>query len=141
MKKKVTPKTQTRWTPKKRDAFLESLAVYGNVTEAARQATTNRTYLYALYDKDPKFKAAWDAAAKVGAQALEDEARRRAYEGVKEPKFNKDGITTEWVQKYSDTLLIFLLKGHDPDKYKDRVDTHHTGEVTMLQPVISEDGS
>ena len=31
------------------------------------------------------------------------------------------------VREYSDTLLIFLLKGIMPNKYRDRVQTEHVG--------------
>ena len=42
--------------------------------------------------------------------ALEAEARRRAVEGVRKPVFYQ-GVICGWVGEYSDTLLIFLLKG------------------------------
>ena len=102
----------------------------------------------------PEFRASWDAALKVGITALEDEAHRRAFEGVAEPVVHQGQFTplmaeeldeegnpvlddegrpkmrprldengepmVASVRKYSDTLAIFLLKAHDPDKYRDR---------------------
>ena len=50
---------------------------------------------------------------------LEDEAKRRAYEGVKKPVY-QGGKRVGYVQEYSDTLLIFLLKGTNKAKYGDR---------------------
>ncbi len=42
-------------------------------------------------------------------------------EGVEEPVRWYKGEAGGMVRKYSDVLLIFLLKGLRPDKYKDRV--------------------
>lgn len=67
-------------------------------------------------------------ALDVGAGALEDEAVRRAYVGVEEPLFYQ-GKQCGTVRKYSDTLLIFLLKGAKPAKYRERV---HTGNLCTL---------
>jgi hypothetical protein len=50
---------------------------------------------------------------------LEDEVIGRGYHGVEKP------ITVagqrEIIHEYSDTLLIFLLKGARPQKYRDNV--------------------
>jgi hypothetical protein len=48
---------------------------------------------------------------------LEDEAVRRAYEGVERPVF-QGGKQVGVVREYSDTLLIFLLKALRPEKYR-----------------------
>ena len=48
--------------------------------------------------EDEEFRKRWYDALTVGAEGLEDEARKRAYNG-------------------SDVLLIFLLKGLFPHKY------------------------
>ena len=53
------------------------------------------------------------------ADLLEEEARRRAHDGVDEPVWFQ-GVQCGTVRKYSDTLLIFLLKGAKPDKYRER---------------------
>jgi len=34
---------------------------------------------------------------------------------------------------YSDTLLIFLLKGGKPDRYKERREVFHRGTIALLQ--------
>ena len=72
-------------------------------------------------------------------QALEDEAIRRAYHGVQRP------VTIagkrELVTGYSDTLLIFLLKGARPHKYRDNVHVETTLGVSALQQAIERGGS
>src|SRR5690606_18484748 len=76
---------------------------------------------YRLRKEDPDFAAAWDEAMEQASDALEVEARRRAIEGWDEPVFYQ-GMETGMVRKFSDTLLIFLLKGARPEKYRDRID-------------------
>lgn len=67
---------------------------------------------------DPNYAAAFDQAEKIIADNLEGEARRRAATGYNEPVFWR-GQQVSTVRKYSDLLLIFLLKGAKPDKYRD----------------------
>ncbi len=57
----------------------------------------------------------------IGTQTLVDEARRRAFEGWDEPKFDKNGDEVGVVRKYDSTLLMFLIKQRDPsfrEKYE-----------------------
>lgn len=131
-------------------AFLENLCEYGNVSKSASMAGVARTTVYRYRSDDPKFAAAWDEAEKIGVRALEDEARRRGFEGWVEPVYNQGRrvmdvvldpdtglplvnaetgevqMAPAVVRKYSDTLLIFLMKGNDPDKFKDRAHTEHS---------------
>jgi hypothetical protein len=67
---------------------------------------------------DGAFRAAWDEATQLGTEALEYEALRRAYHGVEEPVFYR-GVQCGSVTKYSDRLLMFLLKARDPAKYRE----------------------
>lgn len=66
------------------------------------------------------FAAAWDQAYSDAAWLLEDEATRRARDGVDEPIFYKDVLIGSQ-KKYSDTLLMFLLKGNRPEKFSDKL--------------------
>jgi hypothetical protein len=121
--------SRTKSTPKKghgltrrrdwKPIFLKALAESGNVTIAARQAKVGRTLVYETERADPAFKEAWLNALEEAADLLEEEARRRAYKGVKKPVF-QGGECVGFIQEYSDTLLIFLLKGIRPKKFRDR---------------------
>lgn len=106
-------------TPKKIEKFLATLSVCGNVTRSALEAGLNRTTLYRKRSEDKDFAREWETALEMGNEALEDEARRRAYEGWEEPVWHK-GQECGTVRKFSDTLLIVLLKAHKPEKYADR---------------------
>ena len=142
-------------TPKKRPprwekAFLASLAELGNVRLACEAAEIDRRTAYNRREADPEFAAVWDAALDQAADLLEEEARRRAYEGVRRYKFDRgrpimvpvvgdDGLVVRdkdgnlelvpYVEhEYSDTLLIFLLKGIRPEKYRERGAMELTGK-------------
>jgi hypothetical protein len=64
--------------------FLNALADTGSVTAAVAVAGTSRRRVYQLRKSDPEFAAAWDESEEIAADRLEDEARRRAVEGVPE---------------------------------------------------------
>lgn len=98
--------------------FLEVLAATCNVAEAAKATGTLRHYWYRIRKKDKEFAQAWENAVEAGADALEAEARRRAHDGFLEPVFYQ-GKKVGKIRRYSDTLLIFLLKGYRPDKFHD----------------------
>lgn len=113
-------------TPQKQARFLEALAAYGNVTQAAKACGMARRTLYDWRREDAAFAAAWDEASELGANALEDEARRRAFKGTLKPVYQR-GEKVGTVREYSDTLLIFLLKGAKPEKYRENV--RHSGAI------------
>ena len=126
-------------TPEKRAQFLALLAECGNVTRAADEAGLSRVYLYQMRRDDEAFAEEWETAADIGAKRLEDEARRRAVEGWQEPVwYQGDQVGT--VRKYSDTLLICLLKAHHPEKYADRQKSETTLDATV-QGSVSLDPS
>ena len=111
----------------KKRAFLAAFAECGTVTHAAEIAGISRRMVQYWKKDDPEFAEAFRVAEEKAADRLEQEARRRAIEGVPEPVFYK-GRKVGTVQKYSDTLLIFLLKGALPDKYKGKSTFEITGK-------------
>lgn len=119
-----------RLTPKKKKAFLERLAATGNVTDCAAALRLARPTLYRHRKEDSEFAQAWNEAIELAVEVLEDEAKRRAVDGVEEPVYYK-GEVCGTVRKYSDTLLIVLLKAHKPEKYREFVDHRHSGNVTL----------
>lgn len=116
----------TKLTPEKMARFLEALSDTANVSAAAKKIRISRQYMYQVREEDEEFAAAWDEAVKLGTAALEDEAVRRAKDGTLKPVFYK-GVKVGTVREYSDTLLIFLLKARDPDKYAERVKKEVSG--------------
>jgi hypothetical protein len=135
---------------RKKAAFLAAFAECGNVSHAADIAGIDRVTHY-RWLRDADYKAAYEDARERAADALEGEARRRAIEGVKRLRFGRGGeplIDPETGQpyaerEYSDTLLIFLLKGIRPEKYRDNVRAELVGDgggpmgVVVLPAVAS----
>lgn len=118
------------YTRKKRQAFLRELARTGIVSKSADAVGISRQITYDWREKDAEFAAAMDDAMERAADQLEGEARRRAIEGVDEPVFY-EGEQVATVKKYSDTLLIFLLKGRRKAVFAERIDHDHKGNVTL----------
>jgi hypothetical protein len=122
--------TDRLWTLEKKSEFLDKLRETCNVTRAANMADVSRSQVYLWREIDELFAEGWERALKVGAEALEDEARRRAFEGVLEPVFHL-GQEVATIRKYSDTLAIFLLKGALPDKYRENSKVELTGNLNV----------
>lgn len=124
---------RTKLTPKKRALFLQSLVeTGGHVTASCRAIGMTKQRLYEIRAKDTDFASEWDAAVEEGTENLEKEAFRRAYEGTCKPVY-QGGQYVGDVQEYSDTLMIFLLKGRRPAVYRDQavVEHNHTGALTV----------
>ncbi len=121
---------RTTRTPKKDALFLEALHNGAPISLAAKAAAYGRTSIYQWRKDDPDFAAAWDEALDEGTDLLEDEALRRAKDGVDEPRFY-EGRICGYVRKYSDTLLIFLLKARRPEKYADRAGHQLADNITV----------
>lgn len=111
------------------DRFLAAYAKTGNVTDAAKKARVGRTSVYERINSDADFARAVDAAREEAYDLLEMEAHRRAFTGTIEPVFYQ-GARCGGIRRYSDTLLMFLLKADRPDRFKERTSTEHSGSVT-----------
>ena len=156
-KKKVKPKSRARAKPKanrnqkpigrtviirhaKKRAYLKSLEQSGAITISADAVGINRTTPQAWRATDPDFAIAEQTALNSFADRLEEEAVRRAIEGVRKKKFTAKGDPVfdpetgdQYVEReFSDTLLIFMLKGARPDKYKDRLDVRVSKEEAEI---------
>lgn len=149
-------------TPEKLTAFCAVLAETCNVSRACAAIGVSRYTAYKWRQDMPDFAEAWDDAKKAGLLGLEDEAHRRAFEGVDDPLTHQGQFTYLYrvvkdddgnpkrhpetgeilrepvldeagehkvaaVRKYSDTLAIFLLKAHDPAKYRENTRMELTG--------------
>jgi hypothetical protein len=118
--------TKSAKTVQQQEAFLAAYEKHGTLTHAAREAGVHPSYHHKWIEIDPDYPAKFKEAHRSSVDHLEREARRRALEGVEEPTGWYKGEPGGFVKKYSDTLLIFLLKGALPEKYKDRFE--HTGK-------------
>jgi len=109
--------------------FLEALSKGTPVAVAAQAAGIAHRTVYEWRDADSDFRERWEEAYAAGTDVLEQEARRRAFEGVDEEIYFHGQICGR-AKRYSDPLLMFLLKARDP-KYKDRVATEISGSLSL----------
>jgi hypothetical protein len=114
------------------------------------------TCAYNWRKTDEEFAKEWDMALEEAIDSLEQEAWRRARDGVDDPVIHKgmmtmhvvtDPLTGEetvqplTVKKYSDRLMEVLLKAHRP-KFRDKVEHSgkvQTGGVLVVRELPSEE--
>ena len=106
----------------KKAAFLKAYGECGNVRQAAKAANIDRTTHYLWLHKDEEYATAFEDAQEDAADTLEAEAWARATGG----------------DKPSDTLLIFLLKGMRPEKYRERIDQTVQVDATQTAEVVED---
>jgi len=112
---KVTPKKRRKSSAGEwQDAFLATLRNSGNVRVSCEKAGIARKTAYQWKKKSKTFAKKWEDALEDAVDMLEDIAMERA-------------------KKSSDVLLIFLLKAHRPEKYKDRYE--HTSLERNIRDV------
>lgn len=135
---------------KAQDALLAAFAQCGNVLLSCARSGVGRATHYLWLKQDPDYAERFKLAEQDAVESLEAEARRRAHDGLKRKKFTKSGdpiVDPEtgeqyFEREYSDTLLIFLLKGLRPEKYRERFE--HSGpnggpiQVTGLKIEVVE---
>lgn len=101
--------------------YLKALRDCGLEAKSAREAQVNLRTIKRMYKDDPGFhELAMDALEEFN-DMLEQEAIRRAVEGVEEPVFHR-GDVAGFVTKYSDTLLAKLLTGRRPEIFGNKTE-------------------
>src|SRR5688500_8633696 len=68
--------------PGVKEIFLTALAAGHSPATAARMADVSRASVVSWRNTDPEFRKLWDDAVEEGVDLMEDEARRRAVNGV-----------------------------------------------------------
>lgn len=124
---------ETIRTPENATKFLAILGESGSVSKACEEAGIARNSAYLWRRDDAGFKKQWDLAVEFAGDLLEAEGFRRGHDGYDKPVF-QGGQLVGVVREYSDTLLIFLLKGLKRERYGDKVDHNH--KVTLETLVL-----
>jgi hypothetical protein len=81
--------------------------------------------------QDSGFASAWEEAEEQAANALEAETWRRAVAGIPEPLVSAGRVLRDddghplAIRRYSDNLLLALLKACRPEKFKYRAVVEH----------------
>jgi len=119
----------------KKRGFLAAYGQTGNISVAARAAGIHRQRHYEWL-QEADYAKAFDHAKEEAGDILEAEARRRAVEGCEVPVY-QGGRKVGTTRRYSDLLLIFLLKGAKPEKYGDKaVSDSDDGKVEVRSMII-----
>lgn len=117
------------------DLFIETIRQTASIAKACSAAAIDRTMAYEMKRTDPEFALRWESAYEDGTDALEDEAVRRAMEGVEKNFYDKDGNVIRSETIYSDQLLLRLLETRRPAAWRARSTVEHTGTITLAAMV------
>lgn len=113
--------------------FQTQLAETGNVSASSEEAGLPRHQVYEWRRQDGKFARRWEDALMVAVDKLALEARRRALDGIEEVRFFQ-GEPVGSIRKYSDQLLMFLLRAYDPDTFL-AIRRHNHEQIKSTQDI------
>lgn len=119
-----------KWNEEREAVFLAVLAEGMSVNTAAKRAGVSYGTVIKHRQQDPEFAAKWEEAYEEGTDVYEDEAKRRAIEGVAKPDYYQ-GDVVGYTTQYSDGLLMAALAARRPSKWKKGSDVN----VNLSEPV------
>lgn len=140
---------ETRTLSRNQIAFLTAFPLAGTIKAACQACGLSRSSYKRWKAEDREFREAFDDVAADFADQIEEEAIRRAKDGTRTIKFNKDGtpikdprkhdpvtgeVKTEWADDpwyyettFSDRLLELLLRAKKPEEYRERSSVELSG--------------
>jgi hypothetical protein len=102
-----------------KERFLEEFLKRGIVRDAAQAVGIHRTTVYMWLNRDAAFAEAFRDAEEEVSDLLEEESHKRAMGEVRQPVYHK-GEVVGYMPRYSDGLLMFLLRARRPEVYRER---------------------
>lgn len=124
-------------TRREKARFLAAYARVGVIAYACRTVKVGRATVYEWQEKDPAFVEAMAEGLKIATELMEDETHRRAVRGTLSPVYYK-GEVVGHVREYSDTLLMFLLKRHNP-AFRDQSAIDVRGQLKLAAEITITD--
>jgi hypothetical protein len=120
-----------KMTEKKMWEILDEVSKDANVIRACTACAVSRNAFYDKMRAEPeKWKDEYEKAVDLGTDALIDEGRRRAHQGVRKAIYY-NGEIVGFERVYSDSLLMFLVKGRRHE-YRDRmIDIPKEGKFSL----------
>ena len=109
-------KPKRRSTADRQGAFLKAYAQTCNVRLASNVAGIERSTHYGWLESDSAYAELFKRTQRSAADYMESEAVERASKGKAEPVYYQ-GKRCGSIQRYSDGLMQFLLRGMMPEKY------------------------
>ena len=136
---RYTQRTDPRGLLDKQIEFLKAFELVGTITGAAREVGINKNTHHATWmklkkdgtPKDKKYYLAFQEAEESAVELMISEARRRGIVGTEQNVLWK-GEVVDTVRKYSDNLLMFLIKAQRPE-YRDRYEPAMSGTVLQVE--------
>jgi hypothetical protein len=135
------------WTPERRAAFLENLAMCGNVQDAAISVGMTRQSAYKLRARDAAFADAWELARLAALEVAVDTLHCRAVEGYLEEVWHA-GQCVGTRQVYDNKLLLAHIarldarrkqRYHDVARLPDIIDALAAAEDAGAAPIACHD--
>jgi len=130
---------EKKTTPEFKEAFIALLSSLPNITACCKLMDIAVENVRIARKRDPQFDKAVKNAIEEGYDMLEEEARRRAVDGVDRPVFFQ-GVECGKVREYSDQLLITLLKANRPKKYNPGVKIDFGGDGEKVKMTFNLGG-
>lgn len=115
--------------------FLNTLAFRPVIAFACRSANVSDESVRLWREKEPAFDAAVERALRLGRDTVEEAALLRAVDGVPKAIFGKQDQIIGVEMKYSDGLAEMLLKGYQPDRFREK----QTGPLININLGQTED--
>lgn len=102
-------------------SFVTVLAQGGTIRAACDAAGIARITAFRWKKEDAEFSSQWDDAIEEGTDVMEEEAMRRAVDGVHRPIYYQGSLVGTQLE-YSDKLLEFMLKARRREKFGDKTE-------------------
>jgi heterodisulfide reductase subunit A-like polyferredoxin len=128
--RKHDPDFASRWDDAMKAALLGlEDEVHRRAFDGMEEPLTHQGQFSYIYERDEKGQIIFDEEM-VEREVITKAGKSIEKELVRTPRYAMDAngqprVAT--VRKYSDTLAIFLLKAHDPDKYRENSKVQLTG--------------
>lgn len=135
---RYTKRTDPRGLLDKQIEFLKAFELVGTITGAAREVIMSKgTHHYWMrldksgVPKDKKYYSAFEQAEESAVELMISEARRRGIVGTeRDVRWKGEVVGIE--RKYSDNLLMFLIKAQRPE-YRDRYEPAVAGTILQVE--------
>ncbi|WP_294395384.1 hypothetical protein [uncultured Sphingomonas sp.] len=111
VRKRAAKPKRVRWSTRRENTFIATLAETSNVAASARASGLSESNVYRRRQVSPEFRERWTSALRDGVAKLETMLLERALNGVAKPVWH-GGKQVGTMVEYSDRLALALLAAH-----------------------------
>jgi len=119
-----------KFTPEKKQEFLDLLETNSNISLSARTVGISRSTIDYHRRNYPEFNTACEEALVVAVDYLEAEVMRRGFQGVEKDIYYQ-GTVVGQEKQYSDTLALRTLEANRPLKWFSKTSVDLKGDVSV----------